>query len=294
MVTGFATWWNTTQELTPTNPGSSPRPYVFSGGKFDPDGDSNSNAVVWRPHNGMWYIRDYIAPGNHMALQFGLRGDVPFVYQPQGHTSNVGVIRELRNDLLWYFNGPGLLNSNGTRSKVIRFGIFGDNLIPGPWETPGVTTPAVARLFNNHWTFFFRLSNGEIRQSIWGGNGDVPKVQDYDGDGIFDVAVFRPSEQKTYVIQSSDGLAQIYEFGSGTADHTVRGDVSGDGMDDIISWEPMTGMFSSLMSSATHHSSNIGAAHSAIEHLQLGLYFVHLPFELELSKRESPIYSSRT
>ena len=73
----------------------------------------------------------------------------------------------------------------------------------GRWEKPGVSSAAVARLFNGHWTFFIKLSDGTIRQQVWGGNGDLPKPADYDGDGITDIAVFRPGSGQTFVIRST-------------------------------------------------------------------------------------------
>lgn len=254
----------------PTNPGSSPRPRIFAGGSFDPDDDGDSNAVVWRIWNGTWYIRDFETEGNHLAVQFGLPGDTPFVYDTLSDPTNVGIIRQSGTELHWYFRDPGFLNADSTRSTVIPFGVFGDNIIPGPWETPGVTNPAVARLFAGVWTFAIYMSDGTVRNLIWGVNGDIPKPGDFDGDGIYDLAVYRPSEQKTYVLNSSDSGVNIYDFGTATADYTPRGDYTGDGLEDITFWEPLTGLFSTVTSDSSYDVS------SPVE-MQLGLYNVHVP-----------------
>lgn len=262
----------------PANPGSSPRPLIFLSGPFDPDGDGNSNPVVWRQSNGMWFVRDMFVPDNNIAFQFGLPGDTPFTYTPAGMTSNVGVVRNTGGSLTWFFRGPGVQADNGAWANVIPFGLFGDNILPGQWEAENMTSPAVARLFNGYWTFFILRRDGSTRIQVWGGNGDIPKPQDYDGDGLFDIAVFRPSDGDTYVIRSSDGLAGIYHYGSGTMDHSVRGDFTGDGTDDITFWEPLSGLFYTLSSDAGFNA-ELGrqgiAPYAFIQ--QLGLYYVHVP-----------------
>ncbi len=259
----------------PSNPGSSPRPYVISGGPFDPDGNVDSNSVVWRAWNGSWYIKDFGVPGNNLSFQFGLPGDIPIVYQPAQTTSNVGVVRRINNGYLWVLRGPGFVRTNAPAQDVFWFGIFGDNIILGPWETPGVTNPAVARLFNNSWSFDILLRDGTVRHVNWGGNGDVPKVQDYDGDGVFDIAVYRPGEQKTYVLRSRWNDIGVYNFGTGTADMTVRGDYTGDGVGDLTFWEPLTGMFTTLTSNNGFIDTARDSSHYFEE--QLGLYNVHVP-----------------
>ena len=254
----------------PSNPGDSPFPFVFSAAPFDPDNDDNSNPVVWRSSEGLWYVKDFVEEDNHLVFPYGIPGDIPFIYEPDNMQSNVGVIRRSGNEYVWYFRGEGFKMSDETFVTVLPFGIFGDNIILGPWETPGITNPAVARLFNNIWTFSIYMSDGSVKLVNWGGNGDLPKVDDYDGDGIFDVAVVRPSTQELYVIQSTDGLGKVYPYGTITGDHTVRGDYTGDGISEITQWEPLSGMFESWTSDSGFDPMNTFE-------MQLGLYNVHLP-----------------
>lgn len=262
----------------PTNPASSPRPNIISAAVFDPDGNGDANAVAWRGTRGTWFIKDFTSPGQHLSFNFGLKGDIPIVYQPEAAPSNVAVVRRVGTDYHWFFRGPGILGADTNPQTTLRFGIFGDNIIPGSWEKPGVTNPAVARLFNGVWTFIIYQQDGSARSVVWGGNGDIPKPQDFDGDGILDVAVYRPSEQKTYWISSISGLGAIEDFGSGTAEHTVRGDFSGDGKEEITVWEPNTGVYSSLVSDNGFDSAK--AMLKDPDHyfeMQLGLYNIHLP-----------------
>jgi len=266
-------------QTDPSNPGSSPRPRIYSGMSFDPDGNGNSNPVAFRPTTGNWFIKDFTSPDNHIAINFGLAGDTPFVYQSAGaETSDLGVIRLVGTDYQWLFRGSGFHNSAGQSQNSLNFGIFGDNIIPGPWEREGITNPAVARLVNGTWFFYILEATGNVRISIWGGDGDIPAVADYDGDGLFDIAVYRPSNSTLYTINSSDGVIQILEFGTFTAEFSFRGDVTGDGKDDITFWEPVNGLFTSLLSDQGFDD-QLGAARDPEHYLemQLGLIIVHLP-----------------
>ncbi len=264
----------------PADPGSSPRLRIVSGGYFDPDGDGVANPTAWRPSNGSWYIMDGGGPGQHMAFQFGLPGDTPFTYRTANGRSDVGVIRRSGSSYDWYFHGEGYLVEDGTTTPLLHFGGFGDNIVIGPWEGVGVSAPAIARLYDDSWTFFVRKHDGTVRATAWGRAGDVPMPQDYDGDGVFDVAVYRPSEQSLYVIGSIDRQARIIHIGSGTADYSARGDFTGDGRNDLAFWEPASGMFSVLRSNDgldTAIARFAAGDPSYLVQLQLGLYQVHVP-----------------
>ncbi len=275
----------------PLNPGSSPRPYILSGAPFDPDGDGDSNSVVFRPSEGFWYVRNFVMEENHLRIPFGKEGDIPFVYNPEDGTSDLGFIRknEETNSLIWHFRGLGFKKTDGTRIHKLVFGSFGDNnIILGPWETPKITNPAIATMYYNVWSFYIYKRDGTLKHYYWGREGDLPRVQDYDGDGIFDVAVFRPSEGKTYVIKSTDGLGYIYNFGHGSYDHSFRGDVTGDGIDDITFWEPLTGNFYSMISDNGFNDEEAKLLNPLYyQMLHLGKYYTHVP--LSWNKRGSKI-----
>jgi hypothetical protein len=50
----------------------------------------------------------------------------------------------------------------------------------------------------------------------WGGAGDVPIPGDFDGDGVTDIAVFRPSNGTWYILNSSTGAGTSIQWGSST------------------------------------------------------------------------------
>lgn len=61
---------------------------------------------------------------------------------------------------------------------------------------------------------------------------------DYDGDGLADVGVRRPSTQFQYISNSSDGNTQRHHFGKQSEDIPVSGDFDGDGIADVAVRRP--------------------------------------------------------
>lgn len=230
----------------PLNPASSPKPIIFASAPFDPDQNSTANAVLWRKSNSTWFIQ------NTPSITFGNSTDIPFVYQPKNAPSDVGTISEQDGDYTWKFHGADL---NGAIGTQIKLGQTGDIIALGPWEDAGITNPAVVRLEGNNWNFYYYSKNGDIilkTLGVLGQKSDIPKAQDYDGDGKFDVAVFRPSTAQVLVLQSSNNSLQTYSAGSSTAEGNVIGDYTGDTKAEISFWEPSTSTFNYKFSASSY------------------------------------------
>ena len=89
----------------------------------------------------------------------------------------------------------------------------------------------------------------------WGLASDVQVPADYDGDGVKDVAVWRPSNGNWYIVRSSNGQIWQLRWGQSTPSPTgniddvpVPADYDGDKVDDIALWRPADGKWYVLTS----------------------------------------------
>jgi hypothetical protein len=73
-------------------------------------------------------------------------------------------------------------------------------------------------------------------------------TSDFDGDGLTDLAVFRPADNSWYAKQSSNSLLFIRQFGA-SGDRLAPGDYDGDGRTDIGVFRPSDGTWYLLNSS---------------------------------------------
>jgi len=162
-----------------------------------------------------------------------------------------------KDDLAIYRAGaaPGaqsefwILNSSNGIARRIFFGLNGDQGISRDYDGDGITDVAVIRRGANPGDpAFWWISKSTVPGSQFafqfgttgsatGSSGDTPVPGDYDGDGKFDLAVYRfggLTPNNTYIIlRSSDGGVTYQQFGNFQTDYILPGDYDGDGKFDF-------------------------------------------------------------
>jgi len=138
-------------------------------------------------------------------------------------------------------------SSNGT-ADVIPFGVGGDEAVCRDYDGDGITDLAVFRpgatVGSQAFWWIRRSTNvqGGYRVVAFGLTGDNnttferPVPGDYDGDGKFDIAVYRSGfspSNNFIVLRSSDGVVQFQPFGNFNSDYVLPGDYDGDGKYDF-------------------------------------------------------------
>jgi hypothetical protein len=115
-----------------------------------------------------------------------------------------------------------------------------------------------------------RLFNhiGELNNVDFAGTPDSGQVQtvgnDYDGDGMADLTVFRPSEATWYTLLSATGTLKVQQWGLGD-DRIVPADYDGDHVTDVAVFRPSNGTwYINLSQSSTLRSVNWGLAEDVV------------------------------
>lgn len=202
----------------------------------------NRNSTEGQVVSPVWgdALRDFPAPGDYDG-----DGQDDYALYRDGATpgaqSEFWILTSGTNTVLYYAWGLGGSATGANPS---------DTPLPRDYDGDGITDVAVARrgsTTGDPMTWYIRQSsNNTARVVNWGITGadantfyDAPIPGDYDGDGKFDLAIFRfgTAPDNNYIIlRSSDNQAQFVKWGNFTTDYILPGDYDGDGK-----WEVAAG-----------------------------------------------------
>lgn len=145
---------------------------------------------------------------------------------------------------------------NSTDNSVVPFMAFLD----------GNDTPDILLYSQESHIWTFVTLSGDIKEQTYFGNkdGDIPVPADYDGDGLTDIAIARPSTGHWLIKFTGTGkvLRKTTRFSSGFIP-TVA-DFDGDGIDDIGYRNPTTGIWYLYKSGGYSHASDKGGDYTEI------------------------------
>lgn len=203
----------------------------------DFNGDGKTDFTVTRLSGGLltWFS-SINGTGEVRASQWGLQGDIaiPEDYDGDGK-DDIAVWRPAAATVAAFY----IIQSSDSTVRVVPFGQTGDDpALTGDWDGDGKADPAVYRnaAIGQQSYFFFRASqnnpSGNITYGPWGTNGDQGVRGDFDGDDKQDGAVFRPSDNTWWIVQSSNSQHIVVPFGL-ASDMKLSADFDGDRKTDI-------------------------------------------------------------
>lgn len=188
----------------------------------DYDGDGITDIAVWRPNNGIWYIR--LSSENPDAYSQNITSvkidasadDVPVPADYNGDWIAEPAIYN-KQDGHWYIMN---INDNSPmQTRVIHLGYVFEDAIPVPADYDGDGKVDLAIRVPSQQQFYGITQHRQTILSSMGSKADdIPIIGDYDSDGKADFAIKRPSTSTVLLENSQDGSITQLKFGTRSQD----------------------------------------------------------------------------
>jgi hypothetical protein len=217
---------------------------------------------VYRPSTGEWFLD---ATGNYawnsgvdvVVSAFAATGSEPVIGDWNGTgDTQLGLFQASTQQWHLDLNNNRTIDGCTTDACHGPFGESSDIAVAGKWNKRGNHRIGVFRPSNGYW-YLDKNANGDFDRCntdacVKLGNyqtGDLPVVGDWNGAGISQIGLFRPSTGEWFLDRSSnsawDGCRRdlcIESFGS-AGDLPVIGDWDGAGKSNIGVWRPSNGQW---------------------------------------------------
>jgi subtilisin-like proprotein convertase family protein len=219
----------------------------------DYDGDGRADLGIYRPSTGQWFVSSAASGfSGGSVVTWGVPGDIPV---------RADLDNDHRLDFVVYrpSTGTWFMAPTNSAASSFQFGLPGD--VPMGLDTNGDGFAELCVWRPSTGTWFIRNRIAATTSTLqFGLPGDIPvgqrprpssvAVGDFDGDGVSEVTVFRPSTGTWFSRFSSTGFATSTstQFGL-NGDITVNSDYDGDRRADQAVYRPSTGEWFILQSS---------------------------------------------
>ena len=222
-------WWEFTEESRQSWLRGATQPLV----------DAQDGVGVVDQGSGLWTMRR--PDGQVFSFFYGDPGDVPFMgdWNCDG-IETPGLYRQ--SDGFVYLRNT---NTQGIADIRFFFGNPGDLPLAGDFDADGCDTVSIYRSSEARWYVINELgaNNGGLGAAdfsyLFGDQGDIPFVGDWNGDGIDTPGLRRFTNGFVYIRNTnSQGNAEQSWFYGDNGDHVFTGDYNGDGIDSIGLYRP--------------------------------------------------------